>query len=98
VLPSRSSLNTGQSRWTTSGGCRSLNKSSPGISRSFCGDCATPLSYQEERLPGEIYVLMGLFDDAKAFEPEMHELVSQRLGWLDTRDGLPRYQRSSKPR
>jgi hypothetical protein len=49
-------------------------------------------------LPGEIYALTGVFDDAKAFEPEMHERVSQRLGWLDIRDGLPRYQRSSKLR
>jgi hypothetical protein len=79
-------------------GVPKLCKSSPGSNRSFCSDCGTPLSYQEDRLPGEIYVPMGVFDDAKAYEPEMHEWVSQRFGWLDIRDGLPRYQRSSKPR
>jgi hypothetical protein len=34
---------------------------------------------------------MGVFDTPEAFEPKMHEWVSQRLGWLDIRDGLPRY-------
>ena len=79
-------------------GIPKIYESSPGVSRSFCGDCGTPLSYQDERLPGEIYVPMRVFDLPEAFEPEMHDWVSQRIGWLDIRDGLPRYQRSSKPR
>jgi hypothetical protein len=79
-------------------GMLKIYESSPGVSRCFCGDCGTPLSYQDERLPGEIYVPMGVFDVPEAFEPEMHDWVSQRIGWLDIRDGLPRYQRSSKPR
>ncbi|MCA1715649.1 MAG: GFA family protein [Actinobacteria bacterium] len=29
--------------------------SSPGVSRSFCADCGTPLSYEDEWLPGEVY-------------------------------------------
>ena len=79
-------------------GMPKIYESSPGVSRSFCGDCGTPLSYQDERLPGEVYVPMGVFDAPEAFEPEMHDWVSQRLGWLDIRDGLPRYQGSSKLR
>lgn len=79
-------------------GVTKLYESSPGVSRSFCGDCGTPLSYQDERLPREIYVPIGVFDAPEAFEPEMHDWVSQRLGWLDISDDLPRYQRSSKPR
>lgn len=72
--------------------------SSPGVSRSFCGDCGTPLSYEDERLPDEIYVPVGVFDDPEPFEPEAHNWVSQRLGWFDFHDGLPRYQKSSRPR
>ncbi len=53
---------------------------------------------RDERLPGEIYVPVWVFDEPEEFEPEMHGWISQRLGWLDLRDDLPRYQESSKPR
>ena len=72
--------------------------SSPGVSRSFCGDCGAALSYEDERLPGEVYMPTGVFDDPELFEPEVHDWDSQRLGWFDVRDGLPRYERSCKPR
>jgi hypothetical protein len=73
-------------------------ESSPGIRRSFCAVCGTPLSYEDERLPGEVYIPTGVFDDPGAFEPEVHDWVSQELGWLDIRDDLPRYRQSSIPR
>jgi hypothetical protein len=33
--------------------------SSPGVTRSFCGRCGTPLTYEGDRWPGEIHVLIG---------------------------------------
>jgi len=73
-------------------------ESSPGIHRSFCAECGTPLSYEDERLPGEVYLHVGVFDDPEPFEPEVHDWISQRLEWFDIRDDLPRYQESSIPR
>ena len=72
--------------------------SSPGINRSFCAECGTPLSYEDERLEGEVYLHVGIFDDPEPFEPEVHDWVSQKLAWLDLRDDLPRYEESSVPR
>lgn len=72
--------------------------SSRDVVRSFCGTCGTPISYEDGRLEGEIYVHAGVFDDPEAFEPEAHSWVSQKPGWLEIGDGLPRYQESSVPR
>jgi hypothetical protein len=79
-------------------GTPKVYESSPGVRRSFCGDCGTPLSYEDESLPGEVYVMVGVFDDPEPFEPEAHDWVSQKLQWLDVRDDLPQYWESSKPR
>lgn len=73
-------------------------RSSEAVVRSFCPDCGTPLSYVDEGLPGEVYVPVGIFDDPEAFEPGVHDWVSQRLPRFDVRDDLPRHERSSVPR
>jgi hypothetical protein len=73
-------------------------RSSETVVRSFCPDCGTPLSYEDERLPGEVYLPVGIFDDPEAFQPEAHNWVTQRLLWFDVRDDLPRNGQSSIPR
>lgn len=73
-------------------------ESSPGVRRTFCGECGTALLYEDERLPGEVYVAVGAFDDPERFEPEAHSWASKRLSWLHIEDGLPRYEKSSRPR
>lgn len=73
-------------------------ESSPGVRRSFCGECGTALFYEDERLPGEIYIAIGVFDDPEQFEPESHSWSSQSLRWLRLRDDLPRHEKSSRPR
>lgn len=66
--------------------------SSPGVRRSFCGGCGTSLFYEDrERLPGEVYIAVGLFDEPGRFVPEEHAWDSRRLAWLGIQDGLPRY-------
>ncbi len=72
--------------------------SSPEVVRSFCAECGTSISYEDERLEGEIYIHVGVFDDPEQFEPEAHSWVSQKPGWLTLSDGLPKYEESSVPR
>ena len=72
--------------------------SSPEVVRSFCAECGTSISYQDERLEGEIYVHVGVFDDPEPFEPQAHNWVSQKPRWLTIRDDLPRHEESSIPR
>lgn len=72
--------------------------SSPDVVRSFCAECGTPVSYEDRRLGGEIYVHVGVFEDPEPFEPEAHSWVSQKPGWLAIQDDLPKHQESSVPR
>ena len=55
------------------------------------------LSYKAETLPGEVYVMVGVFDNPEPFEPQTHARVTQKPEWLYIRDELPRYRESSKP-
>ena len=73
-------------------------ESSSGVRRSFCRECGTSLSYEDERLPGEVYLHTGIFDDPELFRPELHGWDSRRLRWLHISDDLPRFEESSKSR
>ena len=73
----------------------SVYESSPGVRRSFCGTCGSPICFEDDRLPGETYLPAGVFNDPEAFEPEAHDWVSRRLRWFDVPDGLPRHEKSS---
>ena len=79
-------------------GAAGVYVSSPEVVRSFCATCGTPLSYEDGRLEGEVYVHVGIFDDPEPFVPEAHSWVSQKPGWLVIRDDLPRHEGSSVPR
>jgi hypothetical protein len=65
-------------------------ESSPGVRRSFCDRCGTPIAYETEKRPKEIDVYLNVFDEPEAFSPEMHAFHSERIPWFDTRDELPR--------
>jgi hypothetical protein len=79
-------------------GAPKFYRSSPGIRRSFCLCCGTPLSYEDERLPDEIYFTVGVFDKPEQFEPVLHGWTSRSLDWLHLDDELPRYKETSRPR
>ncbi len=70
-----------------------IYQSSPGVNRSFCGRCGTPLTLTDERFSDEIYVALATFEDAKAPLPEFHIWRSEKLPWIETADDLPRYIR-----
>lgn len=71
-------------------------QSSPGVTRTFCGHCGTPLTYEAEDLPGEIHLLTGSADQPAAAHliPQYHVFDNERVSWVDLGAALPR----SKPR
>ena len=69
--------------------------SSPGVTRSFCGTCGTPLTYEGERWAGEVHVHISALDRPEAFQPQGHSYYSERIAWFDTADDLPRNAKSS---
>lgn len=73
-------------------------RSSKFVTRAFCGTCGGTVSYEDERLPGEIYLYVGLFDAPETFIPLAHSWHSQAVGWLRIDDELPRHEKGSRPR
>lgn len=75
-----------------------IRESSPGVRRAFCGTCGTPLFYADHRLPGELFLTVGVFDHPERLAPARHAWVSQQLPWLRLADDLPRHAQYSRPR
>lgn len=76
-------------------GTRSFYESSPGVRRSFCARCGTPLAYEADKFPGEVHLLIGTLDDPNSFRPQFHVHCAERIPWFEIRDGLARYPGST---
>lgn len=57
-------------------------RSSPGVVRSFCGECGTPLAYEGERWPGEVHIHLGTLDHPERLAPQKQGFADERLPWL----------------
>ncbi len=68
--------------------------SSPGVTRSFCGRCGSPLTYRRTDLPDELDVMTVSLDDPAAAPPAFHVWTSEALGWDRLAGDLPAHPRS----
>ena len=66
-------------------------ESSPGVVRTFCGRCGTPMTYSQMD-SDSIDITIGVFDDPEALVPTHHIWVDDKLPWVEIADGLPRYR------
>ena len=71
MLPFRSLLGAGRSRGTQIAECQDLRLIA-GHQQVLPRKLSDAGSYEDERLPGEVYILVGAFDDAESFESEVH--------------------------
>jgi hypothetical protein len=69
--------------------------SSPGVARSFCPTCGTPLTYQAERFPGEVHITLGSLDAPAAFTPTAHVWTEDRVASIAYSDGLRHHPKGS---
>ncbi len=65
--------------------------SSPGVTRSFCADCGSPLAYATEERPQHIDLYLASLDDPAAVVPQSHVHVQEQLPWFEILDDKPRY-------
>jgi hypothetical protein len=70
--------------------------SSPGVSRTHCGRCGSPIAYESDRHPDQIDLYTGTLDDPTAAQPTCHVHTAAQLPWLETTDPLPRYERGRR--
>jgi len=67
-------------------------RSSAHAERSFCQDCGTTLTWQDDRWQDEIDIATATLDDPEQAKPADHTYVRSRLGWMNLHDGLPEFQ------
>lgn len=62
----------------------------PGVTRTFCGRCGSPLTGRYDYLPGQVYIGVSIMDQSSELAPKIHTHESQRLSWLHIDDNLAR--------
>ena len=67
-----------------------------GVTRTYCADCGSPLTYRNHEHPDSIDVTAGTLDDPLGLRPEDHVWFDRRLPWIHVDDGLPRYARGRR--
>lgn len=68
----------------------------PGVERWFCRDCGSPLAARFDYQPDQLYVPIGLIDQAADLPPEIHCHADAQLPWLHISDTLHRASGSGR--
>jgi len=72
-------------------------ESSPGVRRTFCERCGTPLTYSSAGHPAEIDVTIGSLDDPHRVAPVDHTWMTDAIAWDRPADGLPQHPAERLP-
>jgi len=83
-------------RFRYANGTPAVYASSPGVRRTHCGRCGSPIAYESDRNPTQIDLYVGALSDPAAVQPTFHVHVAEQLPWLETADLLPRYERGQR--
>jgi hypothetical protein len=83
-------VGTAEARFSLESGADALRsyRSSPLATRSFCGQCGTPLLFQSSRWPGEVHVTLATLDDASGLAPQAHAYWGGHVDWLGWDGGV----------
>jgi hypothetical protein len=65
--------------------------SSPGVARSFCGGCGSPIYYRVDDRPTVIDLYACTLEDVTTLAPQCHVHAVEQLPWFEVVDELPRY-------
>ena len=66
-------------------------ESSPGVIRTHCGRCGSPMTYESTRNPNQVVIFICTLGDPAAVVPAYHVHVEEQLSWFEIADALPRY-------
>lgn len=88
--PFTSYLGVPDGAWRWTGQPAGQYESSPGVTRSFCTTCGTPMAYRSVDYPGEMHFFAATLDDPSNFAPTVHVHTDEMLPWVKLADDLPR--------
>ncbi len=69
-----------------------------GVRRWTCETCGSPLAAAFDYLAGQVYVPLGIIDQADALAPVLHSHANSALPWLHIEDDLPRSPGTARTR
>lgn len=78
-------------RFAWTGAKPTAYNSSPGVARSFCARCGTPMAFEGERWADEVHIFVATLADPAGLTPRAHVHFGQALPWIKPADGLPRF-------
>jgi len=73
-----------------------LLETNTGVQRWTCMDCGSPLAAAFDYLPEQVYLPLGIVDQATDIPPRLHAHADAMLPWLNISDALPREGRSAR--
>lgn len=77
----------GQWRWT--GEAPKIFNSSPGVERSFCPNCGSPISFRSKKMSDVMHFFAATMEQPESLAPTLHVAIEEKLPWLTLADGLP---------
>ena len=75
----------------------STYRSSAEVSRAFCGECGTTLTYRHDGGPDFVDVTAASLDDPEEFPLTQHAWMEDGVSWDVANDGLPQFERGESP-
>jgi hypothetical protein len=66
--------------------------SSPGVERTHCGRCGSPIAYENS---DEFALYACTLEDPAQVMPAFHSWTAEQMPWLEIADTLPRYEHGS---
>lgn len=77
-------------------GMPALFRSSPGVMRTFCASCGTPLTYQRETETQTVDVTTASLDSPNDFAPACEIWLSHKVSWERSNEAIPQYAGTSR--
>ena len=68
--------------------------SSPGVERTHCGRCGSPISY-EMASTNDFAIFACTLDDPRPVTPDRRVNTAEQMPWIEIADALPRYEHFS---
>ena len=79
------------SQWRWTGAMPETWCSSPGVERTFCGNCGSPLSFRSEKLSDTMHFYLVALEQPEAFQPTLHVAYEEKLCWMPADNSLPKH-------
>ncbi|MCZ7563311.1 MAG: GFA family protein [Burkholderiales bacterium] len=71
-------------------------RSSPAVTRTFCGRCGATLQFIDDTHPDALDFTLGTLDEDPGARPALHIFVASKAPWFEITDALPQHAASAR--